>query len=122
MGCIFGWKKSFTQGSGGVAGTGNKNTLHLFKNRLPFTVKTLEDKYHVVFVTKGASNNNLYFEGVDDDEWMDEKWMSCEDEKKDGNISLIVKPFTPISGYAEERVGYVLVFSDAEFNRIGGII
>ena len=109
--------KSFTQGSGGVAGTGSSTTS--FKNRLPFTVKTLEDKYHVVFVTKGASNNNLYFEGVDDDEWMDEKWMSCEDEKKDGNISLIVKPFTPISGYAEERVGYVLVFSDAEFNRIG---
>lgn len=109
--------KSFTQGSGGVAGTGSSTTS--FKNRLPFTVKTLEDKYHVVFVTKGLGDNNLYLEGVDDEEWGDEKWMRCEDEKKNGNISLIVNPFTPIPGYVEERVGYVLVFSDAELNRIG---
>ena len=107
--------KSFTQGSGGVAGTGSSTTS--FKNRLPFTVKTLEDKYHVVFVAKGASNNNLYVEGVDD-EWVSEKWMSCEDEKKNGNISLIVDPFTPIPGYAEEKVGYVLVFSEMEYNSI----
>lgn len=107
--------KSFTQGSGGVAGTGSSTTS--FKNRLPFTVKTLEDKYHVVFVAKGASNNNLYVEGVDD-EWVSEKWMSCEDEKKNGNISLIVDPFTPIPGYSEEKVGYVLVFSEMEYNSI----
>lgn len=107
--------KSFTQGSGGVAGTGSSTTS--FKNRLPFTIKTLEDKYHVVFVEKGASNNNLYLGGVDD-EWVSEKWMSCEDEKKNGNISLIVDPFTPISGYSEERVGYVLVFSEMEYNSI----
>lgn len=107
---------SFTQGSGGVAGTGSSTTS--FKNRLPFTVKTLEDKYHVAFVTKGG-DNNLYLEGVDGEEWGDEKWMSCEDEKKNGNISLIVNPFTPIPGYVEERVGYVLVFSEAELNRIG---
>lgn len=107
--------KSFTQGSGGVAGTGSSTTS--FKNRLPFTVKTLEDKYHVVFVEKGASNNNLYLGGVDD-EWVSEKWMSCEDEKKNGNISLIVDPFTPIPGYSEERVGYVLTFSEEEYNSI----
>ena len=103
-----------------VAGTGSSTTS--FKNRLPFTVKTLEDKYHVVFVTKGASNNNLYFEGVDDDEWMDEKWMSCEDEKKDGNISLIVKPLLPFRDMLKKESDMFLCSLMLNLIELAGII
>ena len=44
--------KTFTQSAGGVAGTGGSTTT--LKNRVPFTVKTLNDDYEVVFVEKAT--------------------------------------------------------------------
>lgn len=92
--------KSFAQ-------EGNTNT---YTNRLPFTIKTLNDDYEIVFIEKGMYNNSLYLMDPEVDEW-----MRCEGEK--GNIGLIVSPLDPFSGI-EERVGYVLALSRAEYESI----
>ena len=60
--------KTFTQSAGGVAGTGGSTTT--LKNRVPFTVKTLNDDYEVVFVEKGSNNNDLYIMDASYNEWM----------------------------------------------------
>lgn len=101
--------KTFTQSGGGVAGTGGSTTT--LKNRVPFTVKTLNDDYEVVFVEKGSNNNDLYIMDAEYNEW-----MHCEG--KEGNATLIVDEYTPASYEPAERVGYVLVFSRAEYESI----
>ena len=101
--------KTFTQSGGGVAGTGGSTTT--IKNRLPFTVKTLNDDYEVVFVVKGGASDNLFVMN-------DEEWMHCE--RKEGNVTLIVDEYTPAPYEPAERVGYVLVFSRAEYESIKG--
>ena len=101
--------KTFTQSGGGVAGTGGSTTT--LKNRLPFTVKTLNDDYEIVFVEKGSSNNDLYIMDASYNEW-----MRCE--REGGSATLIVNEYTPASYEPAERVGYVLVFSRAEYDKI----
>lgn len=101
--------KTFTQSGGGVAGTGGSTTT--LKNRLPFTVKTLNDDYEIVFVEKGSSNNDLYIMDASYNEW-----MRCE--REGGSATLIVNEYTPASYEPVERVGYVLVFSRAEYDKI----
>ncbi len=102
--------KTFTQSGGGIAGTGGSGIS--FKNRLPFTVKTLKDAYKVVFVEKGKFNDELYVVSPD------EEWMSCEDDNGDGNVKLLVDAYAPESWEPAERVGYVLVFSAVEYESI----
>lgn len=108
--------KTFTHGGSSTAGTGSSNTT--FRNRLPFTVKTLKDDYEVVFVEKGW-NGNLW---VIDQSNPYELWMSYEDKnaegKKDGHIKLTVNEYVPEYGASKERTGYVLVFSRAEYESI----
>ena len=101
--------KTFTQSAGGVAGTGGSTTT--LKNRVPFTVKTLNDDYEVVFVEKGSSNNDLYIMDASYNEW-----MRCE--REGGKATLIVDEYTPASYEPAERVGYVLVFSRAQYEDI----
>ena len=101
--------KTFTQSGGGVAGTGGSTTT--LKNRVPFTVKTLNDDYEIVFVEKGGSNNDLYIMDASYNEW-----MRCE--REGGSATLIVNEYTPASYEPAERVGYVLVFSRAEYDKI----
>ena len=91
--------KTFTQSAGGVAGTGGSTTT--LKNRVPFTVKTLNDDYEVVFVEKGSNNNDLYIMDASYNEW-----MRCE--REGGKATLIVDEYTPASYEPAERVGYVL--------------
>lgn len=108
--------KTFTHGGSSTAGTGSSNTT--FRNRLPFTVKTLEDDYEVVFVEKGW-DGNLW---VIDQSNPYELWMSYEDKnaegKKDGHIKLTINEYVPEYGASKERTGYVLVFSRAEYESI----
>ena len=101
--------KTFTQSAGGVAGTGGSTTT--LKNRVPFTVKTLNDDYEVVFVEKGSNNNDLYIMDASYNEW-----MRCE--REGGNVTLIVDEYAPASYEPAERVGYVLVFSRAQYEGI----
>lgn len=100
--------KTFMQSAGGVTGTGGSTTT--LKNRLPFTVKALNDDYEVVFVEKGGANNNLYL--------MDfyNEWMRCE--REGGKVTLIVDEYDPQTWEPAERVGYVLVFSRGEYEKI----
>lgn len=108
--------KTFTHGGSSTAGTGSSNTT--FRNRLPFTVKTLKDDYEVVFVEKGW-DGNLW---VIDQSNPYELWMSYEDKnaegKKDGHIKLTINEYVPEYGASKERTGYVLVFSRAEYESI----
>lgn len=101
--------KTFKQSAGGVAGTGGSTTT--LKNRVPFTVKALNDDYEVVFVEKGAMNDNLYLMDASYNEW-----MRCE--REGGKVTLIVDEYVPMSGQPAERVGYVLVFPREEYERI----
>lgn len=101
--------KTFKQSAGGVAGTGGSTTT--LKNRLPFTVKALNDDYEVVFVEKGAMNNDLYVMDASYNEW-----MRCE--REGGKVTLIVDEYVPESGQPAERVGYVLVFPRYEYEKI----
>lgn len=101
--------KTFKQSAGGVVGTGGSNTT--LKNRLPFTVKALNDDYEVVFVEKGAMNDNLYLMDTSYNEW-----MRCE--REGGKATLIVNEYVPESWEPAERVGYVLVFPREEYEKI----
>lgn len=92
--------KSFAQ-------DGNANT---YTNRLPFTIKTLNDDYEIVFIEKGMYNSSLYLMNPEVDEW-----MHCERNK--GEVGVKVEPLDPSTGI-KERVGYVLALSRAEYESI----
>lgn len=112
----YGWTvsmdgKSFAQEGGqGTSGGGSTYT-----NRLPFTVKVLNDDYEFVYFEEwedvsGTKNISLIDPSM--------LWLHCEGEK--GDISLRVDENEPqYEGVpAEERTGYVLAFSRAEYESI----
>jgi hypothetical protein len=112
----YGWTvsmdgKSFAQEGGqGTSGGGSTYT-----NRLPFTVKVLNDDYEFVYLEEwedvsGTKNISLIDPSM--------LWLHCEGEK--GDISLRVDENEPqYEGVpAEERTGYVLAFSRAEYESI----
>lgn len=103
--------KTFAKSEAELTG-GGSNAIK-FKNRLPFTIKTLKDDFEIVFVEKGSNNNNLYLMDPEVSEW-----MTCE--RNGGEISLIVKPLDPATDMINERVGYVLAFSKPEYESIKG--
>ena len=102
--------KTFTQKSTG----GNTGDITLHK-RMPFTIKTLSDKYVFVYMEEWEDMlGNKNISTIDPDMI----WMHCEGEK--GKINLTVDEYTPnVSwGEPESRTGYVLAFSQAEYESI----
>ena len=112
----YGWTvsmdgKSFAQEGGqGTSGGGSTYT-----NRIPFTVKVLNDDYEFVYLEEwedvsGTKNISLIDPSM--------LWLHCEGEK--GDISLRVDENEPQYAVvpAEERTGYVLAFSRAEYESI----
>ena len=102
--------KTFTQKSTG--GSTGDITLH---KRMPFTNKTLSDKYVFVYMEEWEDMlGNKNISTIDPDMI----WMHCEGEK--GKINLTVDEYTPnVSwGEPESRTGYVLAFSQAEYESI----
>ena len=102
--------KTFTQKSTG--GSTGDITLH---KRMPFTIKTLSDKYVFVYMEEWEDMlGNKNISTIDPDMI----WMHCEGEK--GKINLTVDEYTPnVSwGEPESRTGYVLAFSQAEYESI----
>ena len=86
-----------------------------YTNRIPFTVKVLNDDYEFVYLEEwedvsGTKNISLIDPSM--------LWLHCEGEK--GDISLRVDENEPqYAGVpAEERTGYVLAFSRAEYESI----
>lgn len=102
--------KTFTQKSSGGS-TGDAT----ISGRMPFTVKTLNDDYQLVYMEKWEDwQGNANISIIEPDML----WMHCEGEQ--GKLSLVVDEYHPnISwGEPEERTGYVLVFSRAEYESI----
>ena len=103
--------KTFMQESGQGSTSGSAT----YVNRIPFTVKTLNDDYVFVYMEEWEDymgNKNI---GLVDPSM---QWMHCEGEK--GDIALRVDKNEPL--YAgmpvEDRTGYVLAFSSAEYDTI----
>ena len=94
--------KTFVQESAnGLTGESSKT---IYKNRLPYTIKALNDDYEIVYMEKKVEwgTTQFFFEedGVD--------WMHFD--KK--TMSLLVDPAS------EEREGFVLAFPAAVYNEI----
>lgn len=110
----YGWTvsmdgKNFAQEGG--QGTSGSST---YTNRIPFTVKVLNDDYEFVYLEEWED-----FSGTKNISLIDPSmlWLHCEGEK--GDISLRVDENEPqYAGPAEERTGYVLAFSRAEYESI----
>lgn len=111
----YGWTvsmdgKNFAQEGG--QGTSGSST---YTNRIPFTVKVLNDDYEFVYLEEWED-----FSGTKNISLIDPSmlWLHCEVEK--GDISLRVDENEPqYAGVpAEERTGYVLAFSRAEYESI----
>ena len=111
----YGWTvsmdgKNFAQEGG--QGTSGSST---YTNRIPFTVKVLNDDYEFVYLEEWED-----FSGTKNISLIDPSmlWLHCEGEK--GDISLRVDENEPQYAVvpAEERTGYVLAFSRAEYESI----
>lgn len=94
--------KTFLQEStSGLTGEPSKN---LYKNRLPYTIKALNDDYEIVYMQKMIQYGMTTFlfpeDGVD--------WMSFD--KKTMSLS--------VASTTEEREGFVLAFPAAVYNEI----
>lgn len=103
--------KTFTQKSTG--GSTGEVTLH---KRMPFTVKTLEDDFEIVFLSEGW-DGNIHLKGSDFD-FFTYEWIHCE--KDGGKLNLTIDEYIPnaMNGDPDERMGYVLAFSRAEYENI----
>lgn len=96
--------KKFTQKSSG----GSTGDVTITK-RMPFTIKTLDDDYVFVYMEEWEGDVLL----IDPDML----WIHCEGDK--GKINLTVDAYEPFVGFQpEERTGYVLAFSRAEYESI----
>lgn len=111
----YGWTvsmdgKNFAQEGG--QGTSGSST---YTNSIPFTVKVLNDDYEFVYLEEWED-----FSGTKNISLIDPSmlWLHCEGEK--GDISLRVDENEPQYAEvpAEERTGYVLAFSRAEYESI----
>lgn len=103
--------KTFTQKSTG----GSTGDITLQK-RMPFTIKTLNDDYEIVFLSEGW-DGKIHLVGSDYD-FFNYEWMHCEGDG--GKLNFTVDQYTPNSMNAdpEERTGYALAFSRAEYENI----
>lgn len=102
--------KTFTQKSSG--GSTSDATI---QKRMPFTIKTLNDDYEIVYMEEwedwqGTKNISVIDPSI--------SWMHCEGEK--GKVNLTIDQYSPntASWDPETRTGYVLVFSRAEYESI----
>lgn len=94
------------EGSSGSSTTSGTS----FVNKVPFTVKALNDDFELVFLESGMMEGTLF-------EMLPESaWMRCENNK--GEVSLYVDPYEPEQYFPETRIGYVLAFSREEYNSI----
>lgn len=103
--------KTFTQKSSG----GSTGDVTINK-RMPFNIKTLNDDYEIVFLSKGW-DDNIHLVGSQYD-FFNYDWMHCE--RIQGKINFTVDDYVPnaMNGDPDERTGYVLAFPRAEYESI----
>lgn len=94
---------------------GSTSGSETYTNRIPFTIKALNDDFEFVYMEEwedymGNKNISLVDPSM--------QWMHCEGEN--GNITLWVDKNEPLyTGMeVEDRTGYVLAFSRAEYETI----
>lgn len=102
--------KTFTQKN-----TGGSSGDVTIQKRMPFTIKTLNDDYEIVYMEEWEDmqgNKNI---SVIDPDML---WIHCEGEK--GKVNLTIDKYSPNTawGEPETRTGYALVFSRAEYESI----
>lgn len=100
--------KTFTQKS-----TGGSTGDVTIQKRMPFTIKTLNDDYEIVYMEEWEDmqgNKNI---SVIDPDML---WIHCEGEK--GKVNLTIDEYKPNAWDSETRTGYALVFSRAEYESI----
>lgn len=102
--------KTFTQKS-----TGGSTGEVTIQKRMPFTIKTLNDDFELVYMYEWEDwrgNKNISLINAN------RLWIHCEGEN--GKINLTVDEYKPnVSwGDPETRTGYVLAFSRAEYESI----
>lgn len=102
--------KTFTQKSSG--GSTSDATI---QKRMPFTIKTLNDDYEIVYMEEWEDWQGTKNISVIDPSML---WMHCEGEK--GKVNLTIDQYSPNTAWGdpETRTGYVLVFSRAEYESI----
>lgn len=107
---VWGWTasldgKTYTQGGTSAAGTSSGTIT--YRNRVPFTVKALNDDYAVVLMEKYSLNGEerigLMYEGTE--------WITYT-KGEGGQLTVSVEPGT------SERTGYVLALPRAEYEEI----
>lgn len=82
---------------------------------MPFTIKTLNDDYVLVYMEGWEDmGGNKNISEID----ASMLWMQCDGEK--GKINLMIDEYSPNTswGEPESRTGYVLAFSRAEYEDI----
>lgn len=96
-------KQFLQESTSGLTGEASKN---LYKNRLPFTIKALNDDYEIVYMQKVELMPGMFNYAIGADEGVD--WMSFD--KKTMSLS--------VDASTEEREGFVLAFPAAVYNEI----
>ena len=96
--------KTFLQES--TSGLTGESSKTLYKNRLPFTIKALNDDYEIVYIQKLEPYPGYVQFMIGEEDGVN--WMSFDKQ----TMSLAVEPAT------EEREGFVLAFPAAEYNEI----
>lgn len=102
--------KTFTQKS-----TGGSTGDATIQKRMPFTIKTLNDDYVLVYMEEWEDfQGNKNISEID----ASMQWIHCNGEK--GKINLTIDEYSPNIGWGEpeSRTGYVLAFSRAEYESI----
>ena len=96
-------------------GQGSTSGSETYTNRIPFTIKALNDDFEFVYMEEwedymGNKNISLVDPSM--------QWMHCEGDN--GNITLRVDENAALypGGPIEDRTGYVLAFSRAEYESI----
>ena len=96
-------KEFLQESSSGLTGEASKT---LYKNRLPFTIKALNDDYEVIFMDKYEGWGSVYLRSSTDG---DVNWMSFDKATQTLSVS---------ASDVEEREGYVLAFPRKVYNEL----
>ena len=96
--------KIFTQES--ASGLTGESSKTVYKNRLPYTIKALNDEYEIVYMQKVEMMPGMFNYAIGADEGVD--WMSFDKQTMSLSVNASV----------EEREGFVLAFPTAVYEEI----
>lgn len=113
---VWGWTvtldgKTFNSSGNSNAGTSSSDVV--YKGKVPFTVKALNDDITFVYMEQWKDvSGQLHIDPIEDESML---WMHCTNSK--GTVALTVDPLDVNMG-TTERTGYVLAFPAALYKQI----